>query len=434
MSTTISPPESVQQTPVVQTSPTRPEPSLRANFGWTFSSNVFYAACQWGMLSVLAKAGSTAIVGQFALGLAITAPVFMFTNLQLRAVKATDARSDFEFADYFTLRVLASLVGLVFVAVVAWLLPYDRGTRMVVFLVGVSKFVESLSDVIAGLLQKHERLDQVAVSLFIRGILSIAGFAVAFLRTHNLVTAVVVLVLAWSSVFLFYDVGKAFVQLKPSVTFFRLRGQELRRLFMVSVPLGLVMTLLSLNTNVPRYVLVKYLGASDLGVFASMAYMLVVLSLVVNALGQSAVARLARMFAVGDLGGFKRMIWKLVFLGATAIVFAPSLAALVGRPLLTLLYRPEYAKNTSVLVVMMLAGGFNTVASFLGYATTSARSFRAQVPIVTLSTLTAGVLSFLLVPRFGLMGGADALLFSAIVLVSGYALAVRHALRRAEAI
>jgi hypothetical protein len=171
-------------------------PSLRSNFGWTFTGNALYAACQWGMLSVLAKAGSASIVGQFALGLAVSAPVFMFTNLQLRAVKATDARSEFEFADYFSLRVLASLAGLLAVAVVAWVLPFDLPTRLVVLLLGVSKAVESLSDVVAGLLQKHERLDQVAISLVVRGVLSIAAFGFVFLRSHSLVSAVVALAAA----------------------------------------------------------------------------------------------------------------------------------------------------------------------------------------------------------------------------------------------
>src|SRR5258708_4783177 len=109
-----------------------PVPSLRANFKWTLAGNAFYAACQWGMLSVLAKAGSPAVVGQFALGLAIAPPGFMFTNLQLRAVQASDVRSEFQFADYFTLRVLASLFGLLSVAAVAWSLHYDLSTRLVV--------------------------------------------------------------------------------------------------------------------------------------------------------------------------------------------------------------------------------------------------------------------------------------------------------------
>src|SRR5262249_180205 len=80
-----------------------PVPPLRRNFKWAFAANLIYALCQWGMLSVLAKAGSAAVVGQFSLGLAISAPVFMFTNFNLRSVQATDARSEFEFGDYFTL-------------------------------------------------------------------------------------------------------------------------------------------------------------------------------------------------------------------------------------------------------------------------------------------------------------------------------------------
>ena len=67
-------------------------PSLRSNVVWTLIGSLTYALCQWVMLSVLAKWGSPALVGEFALGLAVTAPVFMLTNLQLRAIQATDAR------------------------------------------------------------------------------------------------------------------------------------------------------------------------------------------------------------------------------------------------------------------------------------------------------------------------------------------------------
>ncbi|MCJ7504674.1 MAG: lipopolysaccharide biosynthesis protein, partial [Acidobacteriia bacterium] len=78
--------------------------SLRQNFAWTVLGNVVYAACQWGMLVALAKLGSPSLVGQFALGLALCAPVMMLANLQLRAVQATDARNEYRFGDYLALR------------------------------------------------------------------------------------------------------------------------------------------------------------------------------------------------------------------------------------------------------------------------------------------------------------------------------------------
>jgi O-antigen/teichoic acid export membrane protein len=408
------------------------EPSLRANFRWTFAGTVFYAGCQWGILSVLAKAGSPRIVGQFALGLAITAPVFMFTNFNLRAVQATDARSEFEFADYFTLRLLASLLGLTTVAAVAWLLPYDLATRLVVLLVGVSKAVESLSDVIAGLLQKFERLDQVAISLVIRGALSLAAFGIVFLRAHRLPFAVVALVLAWSAVFTLYDLRCASRLLGPAGPFFRFRAQHLQRLAVVSAPLGIVMTLISLNTNIPRYILVRYLGEADLGIFASMAYTLVALSLIVNALGQSATARLARMAAAADIHCFRRIMGRLLSLGLAILIVGPPLAITAGRPVLTILYGPEYATDIKVLVVMVVTAGISAIASFLGYGMTAARSFRMQVPVIGLSTLTTTLICWLFVPRLGLIGAAYSLLASALVFAAGAALVLQRALKRKD--
>ena len=61
-------------------------PSLRHNFLWTLSGNLVYATCLWGMLVVLTKLGSPGVVGRFSLAAAVATPVFMFANLQLRAV------------------------------------------------------------------------------------------------------------------------------------------------------------------------------------------------------------------------------------------------------------------------------------------------------------------------------------------------------------
>lgn len=399
-------------------------PSLRSNFKWTFTGNVVYAACQWGMLSVLAKAGNAAIVGQFALGLAIAAPVFMFSNLQLRAVQATDARSEYEFADYFTLRALASLLGLGVVAALAWRLNYDATTRWVVLLVAASKAVESLSDVVAGLLQKHERLDQVAISLMVRGVLSLAAFGATFLRTRSLMAAVAALVVTWSAVFALYDLWRTRGVLETPRRYFRVDGARLRRLLVVSAPLGVVMTLVSLNINGPRYLLVKYLGEAELGIFASLAYVLVAMTLVAHALGQAASARLARMFAAHDIPAFKRATGKLLLMGAAILVAGPVGAFLFGRAVLGLVYGPLYAQHVGLLALMAITAGLHCVSTFLIYATTAARSFRIQAVMKTVAIFVTVTVSLLLIPRNGLPGAAIALLVSEAVFVIGMALAL----------
>ncbi len=394
-------------------------PSLRSNFSWTFVGNTVYSACQWGMISALSKLGSAALVGRFALGLAITAPVFMFTNLQLRAVQATDARSEFAFADYFTLRLVSSLAGLLAILAIVAACRYDWPTRCVILLVGLSKTFESLGDVVAGLLQKVERLKRVSISLILRGGFSLPAFAGAFSLTRSLTSACCALVLVWLLVFALYDTRQARQALAPGDGFFALRWPRLRQLAVISAPLGVVMTLISLNVNIPRYILERFLGQAELGIFASLAYLLVVISLIVTALGQASTARLASMFSRGDLHSFRATLAKLLALAAMILVFGVPLARLAGRPLLAFIYRPEYAEHVSLFVVMVATAGVVSIASFLGYGMTAVRSFRMQVPVIASSTLTTAALSLLLIPRWGTQGAAYALLAGATVQALG---------------
>ena len=90
--------------------------SLGRNISWTLVGNLVYAASQWGMLILLARLATPQIVGQYALALAVSAPVFMALNLQLRGVQATDAAQDFRFGDYLRLRLITTVLALIVLA------------------------------------------------------------------------------------------------------------------------------------------------------------------------------------------------------------------------------------------------------------------------------------------------------------------------------
>lgn len=387
-------------------------PSLRANFAWTFAGNMLYAGCQWGMLSALAKLGSPSTVGLFTLGLAVAAPVFMFTNLQLRAVQATDVNAEHGFANYFTLRLLATLLGLTVIVV---LLPFAFASsvvRVVVLLVAVSKCVECMSDVTAGLLQREEKLKRVAISLMIRGIGSVLIFSLTFAFFRNLPLSVAAMSGVWLAVLLFYDVPNVRALIGRHDRFFRFDRHELFRLAMLGLPLGWVATFVSLNVNIPRYFLQHYLGLVDQGIYASLAYLVVAINLIVTALSVSVTTRLARLFADGDRRQYVRLLTKLCMLGVLIAVIGVPLAFLLGRPLLTLLYHREYADHVGLLALFVGIAGLGTIGSFLYSGLMAARSFRLQVPIYFTAMLIAIAGSALLVPRWGLMGAGLALLLS----------------------
>lgn len=397
----------------------RPLPSLTSNFVWTLGGNVIYSASQWGMLSILAKRGSPATVGVFALGLAVSAPVFMFCNLQLRSVQATDAQTRYQFADFFMLRSACTLAALLFLAALSMIAGYRGEVLVVVIALSLAKAFESWSDVIAGLLQRNERLDLAARAVSVRGLLSLIVFASVFATTRKLSAACIALAITWAAVVCVYDMALARGVLQEKEGFFSAPTQKIWELLKKSLPLGIVMTLISLNANLPRYVLVHYLGASQLGIFASLAYLLTAVNLLALALGQAAAARMATMFVSGELERFRGVLAKLAGFGLGIGGVACGVALGFGKTLLKLVYGPAYSSHEGLLLILAATAGISTIASFMGFAATSAQSFRAQVPVIGATTITTLVGSWLLVPRMGLNGAGVALLISTIVQLAG---------------
>lgn len=400
-------------------------------FAWTLAGNVVYAACQWGMISVLAKMATTVAVGQFALALAITAPVFMLTNLFLRGIQATDARNEFSFGEYFTLRAIGTAVGLVAIAVILVFFRRDTISWGVVLFVSAAKSVESFTDVIAGLLQKNERLDQVAISMMWKGLSSVTAFALAFFFWHSVVYASAAMAATWLVVFLSYDVRVAGKLLRSGDRYFTWKRDALIKLAKLAAPVGIVMGLVSLNANLPRYAVEHYRGSGELGIFAALAYLVVVVNLIVNALGQSAIARLSRSFAEGNLRHFRTVLERMSLIGLGVAALGIVFALVCGRLVLKLVYGPVYASHVDLLLMLIGISGITAVASFLGYGMSAARRFREQLPVTIVSVVTCAVAAFVLTPRWGLMGAAAAILLSVIAQIVGSFLVLRTAFRQA---
>ena len=112
-------------------------------------------------------------------------------------------------------------------------------------------------------------------------------------------------------------------------------------------------------------------------------------------------------------------------LGVLVAAAGVPLALLFGRPLLTLVYRPEYGEHAGLLALFVGTAGLSTIASFLFSGASAARAFRIQVPVYLLAMLVGSLGSATLVPRYGMIGAGISLLFSAATIVLGGLLVLR---------
>jgi O-antigen/teichoic acid export membrane protein len=384
--------------------------SLRVGFSWTLIGQVVDAAAKTALLMAIARLSSASVLGQYALGLAISAPVMLFANLQLAAVQATDRAGGFQFNDYFTLRAAAVGVGVIAVGAIGMLVPTQSGTFVVVTLVGIAKGVDAIADVFHGLFQQHERMEWVAKSQVLRALLGAVAFVGTFAATGRLAVAVVALACASLGVVYGWDAKKAFALLRDlphdcgSISL-RSTGPTLRRLVMLSAPLGVVSLVDSFNANVPRYILQYCDGESAVGHYSALAYMVVVGGTVTTALSYSLRPRLAALY-VADVAQYRQLLRKLMAVGTVLGASGIAVATVAGRPVLTLLYGREYAESAGVLVWLMVGAAAWYTATCLAVGLTAARQFAIQTPIIVTSTLVTAAFAALLVPKMGASGAA----------------------------
>lgn len=401
--------------------------SLRTNFAWTVAGNIVYGASQWLVLSLIAKLGNSEMLGQYALALAVAAPVAMLSHLNLRAVLATDLARRHPFGDYLAVRLGTTAAALVATAVIALVSGYPWPVIGAIVLAGVCLGLENVSDSYYGLMQRRERLEEIARAMITRGALSVAALGVVLWLTRNLVWAIAALALARVAVLLAYERPRG----SAGESLERTGLPAQRAIFRTAMPLGVALMLASLTANVPRYAIERFHGIRELGAFAAVASFLTAGAAVVGALGQSAMPRLARHFSERDLPGFRRLALKLMALSVALGAAGVLGAALLGRFVLSVAYRPEYGSYSGLFVAVMGAGVLRYAAIMLGFVLTSARSFGPQMPLLAVVTLTSGLASWMLVPAIGLGGAAAAIALAGCVQIAGAVVILRRAMSQA---
>lgn len=418
-------------------------PSLTSQVGWTLSGNVGYAICQWGMLIALAKSLPAAMVGQFALGLAIANPVFMFTNLQLRSIQATRASGLYEFRDYLGLRLLSAGLSLVVIALVGVILGLGRATLWVVLAVGLSKALEAIGDVIYGHLQHAEAMNRIAISMLSRGLLSLSLLVALILATHELLWGIAALAFGSLVVLVAYDlpnartVGRALVaraKAAPASIRPRWSATTWSGIVAMGLPLGLASLLLAVAANTPRIYLERVHGQTALGYFSALAYPSAAFTILLSALGQAATPRMAAYY-VDDRPAFWRLVSRMSLVPILAMSGVALGALALGPRILEVLYRREYAEHFGVFVILLAAGATWSMASVMGYAATASRRLRRQAFAALGIAGISVLLSAWLVPRYGGTGAAYAMTlsgFAALLIYGGLFLSAPDPMRNAS--
>ncbi len=398
--------------------------------------NGIFAVSQWIVIVMLAKLGRPELVGNYSFALAVGTPLISFASFQLRAVQVTDVRGEHQFSDYLGFRLLSMAAAMTVLTVLCLAMRYPPATTALIEALSLGLAIESVSDVYYGRMQAHSRMDSIAKSMIIRGVLSSLAMIAVVMATSSLLLGVLALVAMRLGVLLLFDGSLkqtiAPVPVRPSDLAARPRviwpTQQL--LLTTTLPIGLVSVLVALNTSIPRYFIEWAAGPRELGIFAALSFFQSSGNLVVGAMGQAAFGRLATSYARQDRRGFYSLLLRLVAVGAGLGVAGILVAAFAGRQLLQVMFRHEYADRADLLVYLMVAAGLGYCCQFVGSAVTAARIFKPQITLFLVVASSLTLFCYLLVPGHGAAGAVSAIMAATLVQMGGFALLLFFSTRK----
>ncbi|GAA1574825.1 hypothetical protein GCM10009827_115890 [Dactylosporangium maewongense] len=411
------------KTPVRHAAPSKRRPSFAGNVGWGVVGNAGYALCQWLVLVVVARLGTESMVGDYALGLAVGAPVVLLANLSLRTVLVTDTFHEHPFRRYLRVRLAGMAAATAAIGVAVW--AFDLPPAVVV-LVGLAKAFDGVGDIYLGLLQRHHDQRGIAVAQLANGALTIALTGVLLAATGSVAWAAagsaMGSLIAWLGFCaplasrLLDATAKASLKADPPKRHtHRFSPPGPGALVWTALPLGLASGITSLTANVPRYALQDRLGAAALGAFAAAGYLVLTGNLLVSAVAQTLLPRLVELRAAGARERFAALVRQSLIGITVAGVVAVWAAELFGAKVLRAVYGEEYADEAGTLTVLTIATAVAASCFVLDAALSAVRRFTGQLA-VNAAVLAATVLAALvLVPRYGVAGAAWATVAAAAV-------------------
>ncbi|MDY3199996.1 MAG: hypothetical protein RBQ84_03510 [Arcobacter sp.] len=385
---------------------------MKKNLSLLFLANIIKGFYQWSLLILTVKFLSTEDVGYFTLAFAVSAPIFMFFNLQLKSIYVVDHRRTTYDFNYFVIRIVTIILALICLIIYSYFNNYNL---LVLLLVGLIKALESLFDIVHADFQKKELMKYMSISIISQSIISFFTFTVVLYFSNSLVYSLVSVAFLLLMVFLLYDL-QVFLKLNhinfKYIKFIKISYLKqnnlhfIKRLLLNALPLGISVFIGSYLTNLPRIYVEKYLGIEQLAYFGAMSYMAIGFFQLLLPIQIILRPRLAKLLKENKWKEFTKYLNLSIFV---TVIFGSLLVFnfyIFGDYILIKVYNENYTSYLNILLLLMLGQIILTSSGYLNIAVQSFHIFKIQLLISVFLLFIVLLLGPILINTMGINGAA----------------------------
>lgn len=404
------------------TSPIKePRNIKRSGTIWNALGSIMFAANSVVMLVAISQTTDLATVGVYGYALPIAQLLFIVGSFGVSNFQMTDYREQFEFSDYFWLRIITCVCMVALCLAIALFHITQPLKATMLLLLTLFYALHAIGDLYQSLFFKENRLDLSGKSLFFRTGISSAAFVLILIAFNNVIFALLAL--------LFVNCVCTWIwALRPIGHFVEKRrlfdSAKIRALTIQCLPLFLSGFLVSFIISAPRFGIDFILNDEAQGYFALIFMPIFVINLFTQFIFKPYLNSFSEMLARRDIPAFKRAILKQVLFVMGFTVLLSLLIIPLGIPILSWLYSIDLSPVSLEMIIVVLGGGILALCNLAYYLLVIARKQRRIFWISLVGAVAALPLCLLLIQSLGLMGACFAFVILHALLLALYLLSI----------
>lgn len=373
----------------------------KKDYIWNSIGSFLQSAISPILLIVITRLNGVGDSGLFSFAMSLSVVFWAISLWGGRTYQVSDVKKEFSSGDYIVVRFISSLIVAVFSISFCILSGYDLiKTELIMVLVSF-KILESIADSIYGVLQIHNKLYIVGISLTMKSVFGFMIFAIVDILTKNIVYGALSIFIVNIAVVIFYDIP--LMKHVESVGLTKKNIMQAGKIMKKTAEVFVVVFLTMFSLNIPRYFLDKY-HYDQIGYFGIMAMPITLLTLFISFVLQPNVVNLSELLKKKKIKEFTKIVSKIDFITFTlGILFVVS-SYLIGVWALNTVFDIDINNFRIDLTIMVIGAVANAFASIYVNLLIILRRFKGQFYTLLVTNILAVILSIYLIDRLAMLG------------------------------
>ena len=373
----------------------------KKDYIWNSIGSFLQSAISPILLIVITRLNGVGDSGLFSFAMSLSVVFWAISLWGGRTYQVSDVKKEFSSGDYIVVRFISSLIVAVFSISFCILSGYDLiKTELIMVLVSF-KILESIADSIYGVLQIHNKLYIVGISLTMKSVFGFMIFAIVDILTKNIVYGALSIFIVNIAVVIFYDIP--LMKHVESVGLTKKNIMQAGKIMKKTAEVFVVVFLTMFSLNIPRYFLDKY-HYDQIGYFGIMAMPITLLTLFISFVLQPNVVNLSELLKKKKIKEFTKIVSKIDFITFTLGILFVISSYLIGVWILNTVFGIDINNFRIDLTIMVIGAVANAFVSIYVNLLIILRRFKGQFYTLLVTNILAAVLSVYLIDRLAMLG------------------------------